>query len=163
MTASFTKILPPDLAPLPLWNSLSELSEALSPGLQSLFHPQIKLNPQPSHCAFFLSQIIITETTPVRSVTCLSRPETISLTPGPWKNCHLRNEGRLGAAGFEGTSACGFKTQRKDKTFWSRVPACLAWMGARSAFSVDCPPTWANCFFSANIPPDLLALRWLLL
>ena len=43
------------LLPSPLWSSLSELSEMLSPGLQSTFLPQIKLNLQLSCCAFFLS------------------------------------------------------------------------------------------------------------
>ena len=128
MTASFTKILPPDLAPLPLWNSLSELSEALSPGLQSLFHPQIKLNPQPSHCAFFLSQIIITETTPVRSVTCLSRPETISLTPGPWKNCHLRNGGGWGPLDSKGRPPVVSKPREKTRLFGRACqPVLLGW------------------------------------
>ena len=51
----FTKILQVDLPTLPLWSSLSELSEVLSPRVQSSFCPQIKFNLHLSHHAFFFS------------------------------------------------------------------------------------------------------------
>ena len=56
MYSSFTKITYTDLSPLPLWISFSELSEMLSPGLQSSFCPRyliLQLNLQLSYCAFF--------------------------------------------------------------------------------------------------------------
>ena len=49
----FTKILQVDLPTLPLWSSLSELSEVLSPRVQSSFCPRIKFNSHLSHRAFF--------------------------------------------------------------------------------------------------------------
>ena len=38
--SAITKIICTDLPPLPLWNSFSELSEVLSPGLQPSFCPK---------------------------------------------------------------------------------------------------------------------------
>ena len=59
-TCAWLQVLPPLLKshiywpfPLPLWSSFSEVSEVLSPELQSSFLPKIKLNSQLSHCAFF--------------------------------------------------------------------------------------------------------------
>ena len=43
LNSSFTKTLYIDLSPLPLWSSLSELSEMLPPGLQSSFCPKYNL------------------------------------------------------------------------------------------------------------------------
>ena len=40
LCSPFTKTLYIDFPPLPLWSSLSELSEMLPPGLQSSFCPQ---------------------------------------------------------------------------------------------------------------------------
>ena len=45
------------LFPLPLWSSLSELYEVLSPMLQFLFCPQIKLNSQLTFFIFFSQQV----------------------------------------------------------------------------------------------------------
>ena len=54
LNSTFTKTIDIDLPPLLLWSSLSELSEMLPPGLQSLFLPPIKLNSQLSSCTSFL-------------------------------------------------------------------------------------------------------------
>ena len=53
MNFPFSKITYIDLPPLPFWNSFTELSEVLSPRLQTSFCPQIKPNLQLSHCASF--------------------------------------------------------------------------------------------------------------
>ena len=55
LNSPFTKILYIDFPPLPLWSSLSELSEMLPPGLQSSFCPQIKLNSRFPRCTSFFS------------------------------------------------------------------------------------------------------------
>ena len=59
MNFPFTKITYIDLPPLPFWNSFSELSEVLSPRLQTLFCPQIKPNLQLSHCASFFQSTFL--------------------------------------------------------------------------------------------------------
>ena len=68
--------------PLPLWSSFSELSEVLSPRLQSSFCPKIKLNLQLSHCAFFQSTVSWKEELGICSVNAsLLAPVGSSLLP----------------------------------------------------------------------------------
>ena len=55
-----TEWLSPSLFPLPPQSNFSELSEMLSPGLQSSFCPKIKLNLQLSCCANFFQQVVKT-------------------------------------------------------------------------------------------------------
>ena len=54
LNSPFTKTLYIDFLPLPLWSSLSELSEMLPPGLQFSYFIQIKPNLQLSSCTSFL-------------------------------------------------------------------------------------------------------------
>ena len=59
LNSPFTKTLHIDFPPLPLWCSLSELSEMLPPKLQSSFCPNYNLtrNSQVVHLFFFLVDI----------------------------------------------------------------------------------------------------------
>ena len=64
---------------LPPWSSFSELSEALSPRLQSLFCPN-KTNSQLSHCAHFFSTLALTSL----KLFILFMPIYFCLSPLEW-------------------------------------------------------------------------------
>ena len=54
LNSPFPKTLYVDFPPLPLWSSLSELSEMLPPGLQSSFCPKENLTPNSQVVHLFL-------------------------------------------------------------------------------------------------------------
>ena len=95
-------------APLVLWSSFSELFEVLSPQATVLILPQIKLNFQLSHCAFFKNWQLepegwwlkVPNTTllphhywPMRRKSCTLQllPQMLPLKALPWKSLESLN------------------------------------------------------------------------